>query len=267
MRHGIVCRHIFMATYSSVSHFRDAKFCCVLPCDSGKCECAAGEKRLWNTGTGSNRWLLWRWQLIVKFQKPQVIISRVAERLSVNRNTNILLWEISIVMSLLTQKCPFDLYSLMTNQENVWLVCVTGFLTVTSYDTKVVCCILRHFQLSERSKFLLRKAASELRVSLPSFYWLYHLSPCNFCIFPSLKMGLQRSSFCVRGGNSTQRNSMSQESYQNRAFRGASGNSSNPATLNPVRMCLREFRERFDPLTACGFTFTGCLLLNVRTDS
>jgi hypothetical protein len=60
---------------------------------------------------------------------------------------------------------------------------------------------------NDRSSFFGKLPASFV-LSLPSFYWLQqHLAPCNSWIFPSLKMGIQKSSFCVHGGNSTQRDS------------------------------------------------------------
>jgi hypothetical protein len=142
-------------------------------------------------------------------------------------------------------------------------VCVTDFLTVGSYDTKVVYCILRQFQLFERSKFLLRTATNEFCVSPPSFYWLHqHLAPCNFRIFPSLKMGrIQRSSFCVRGGNSTQRDSRSH--CQSRTRIGLSEVRPATAAIQQRRRikCVRlpEFRELSDPPTVCGFRLMGCL--------
>jgi hypothetical protein len=44
-----VCRYIFIAMYSFVPSFREAKFCGVPSCVFGKLWCAAGEKRLRNT--------------------------------------------------------------------------------------------------------------------------------------------------------------------------------------------------------------------------
>jgi hypothetical protein len=41
---GFICRHIFMAMYSFVHPFREAKFCGVPSCVFDKLGCAAGEK-------------------------------------------------------------------------------------------------------------------------------------------------------------------------------------------------------------------------------
>jgi hypothetical protein len=48
-----ICRHIFMAMYSFVPPFRQATFCGVPSCVFDKSVCAAGEKRLRNTGLNS----------------------------------------------------------------------------------------------------------------------------------------------------------------------------------------------------------------------
>jgi hypothetical protein len=45
-----MCRYIFMAMYSFVPPFRETKFCGAPSCVFDKLGCAAGGKRLWNTG-------------------------------------------------------------------------------------------------------------------------------------------------------------------------------------------------------------------------
>jgi hypothetical protein len=47
---GFICRYIFMIMFSFVPPFREATFCGVPSCVSDKLGCAAGEKRLRNTG-------------------------------------------------------------------------------------------------------------------------------------------------------------------------------------------------------------------------
>jgi hypothetical protein len=134
-------------------------------------------------------------------------------------------------------------------------VCVTDFLTVSSYDTKIVRCILRHFQVSERSSFFGKLPASFV-VSLlatPSSRFV------QFLTLPEPQDGYQKVVVLRpwRKLNAT-RQQVSQP-YQNRAFRGASGNDGNPATLDLVCMCLPEFREHPDPPTVCSFSLMGCL--------
>jgi hypothetical protein len=46
----IICRYIFVAMYSFVPPFREAKFCVVPSCVFDKVGCVAGDKRLRNTG-------------------------------------------------------------------------------------------------------------------------------------------------------------------------------------------------------------------------
>lgn len=137
-------------------------------------------------------------------------------------------------------------------------VCVTDFLTVSSYDTKIVCCILRHFQLSERSSFFGKLTASFV-VSLLA-------TPTSRSVqlldLPEPQDGYLKVVVLRPWSKFNAMRQQVSQPYQNRAFRGASGNDSNPATLDQVCMCLSEFREHPDPPTVCGFR-----LLSVGTDS
>jgi hypothetical protein len=50
MRQGLKCKYVFVTIYIFMSPFHDAKFGGVLSCVFDKLGCAAGEKKLQNTG-------------------------------------------------------------------------------------------------------------------------------------------------------------------------------------------------------------------------
>jgi hypothetical protein len=52
---GFICGYIFMAMYSFVPPFREAKFCGVPSCVFDKLGCTVGEKRLRNTAVDRRR--------------------------------------------------------------------------------------------------------------------------------------------------------------------------------------------------------------------